>query len=517
MTTKAIPDKSSGAENKVSAQPLTLKNLLFDLLSLINYLLFDPESKFIIMAFSVLLESLALKYIIFNVPYTEIDYKAYMEQISMIVKDGVTNYELIRGNTGPLVYPAGHVLIYRAMNHFTQGLKNLKEGQIIFRYLYISTLMVDFAIYFSIDTLPPWCILLACLSKRLHSIYVLRLFNDCFTTLFIGLTCLTLIVLVKVLNNSRKNNSFILSSFASFFFTFAVSIKMNALLYFPGILIILVWCDYPHLDDRKNKRIFSFLMFTLKLFFYIAVMIGWQIFVAYDFLSYYPKEYLHMAFQFDRKFMYIWSINWQFVNVDFFNSDLFGNIMLLLHLITLFIFMNYKWLYCITLGKWKMLFKLPVQLLKGETAVNLFPLLTVKHMVYVLVTCNYIGVIFSRSLHYQFLSWYHWTIPLLVYYSSGADSINTGVSFLSLKKIFVALAYYLWYFLHEYAWNLYPPQLKGSLFLFSTNFILLITCFINYKPEVFATTINITDATNDNVITRGKININKEHKGAKEL
>ncbi len=41
------------------------------------------------------------------IPDTEIDWKAYMQQIAQY-RSGERDYALIKGDTGPLVYPAGN-------------------------------------------------------------------------------------------------------------------------------------------------------------------------------------------------------------------------------------------------------------------------------------------------------------------------------------------------------------------------------------------------------------------------
>ena len=38
-----------------------------------------------------------------------------------------------------------------------------------------------------------------------------------------------------------------------------------------------------------------------------------------------------------------------------------------------------------------------------------------EHIVITMMTCNFIGIIFCRSLHYQFYCWYFHTIPFLLW------------------------------------------------------------------------------------------------------
>ncbi|EPT06103.1 hypothetical protein FOMPIDRAFT_42557, partial [Fomitopsis schrenkii] len=85
---------------------------------------------------------------------TEIDWETYIYQLELYLK-GERDYSLITGPTGPIVYPAGHVHIHHAIFRLTDSGTNLKAGQQIYAAF-----------------------------KRLHSIFVLRLFMDCWMTVF---------------------------------------------------------------------------------------------------------------------------------------------------------------------------------------------------------------------------------------------------------------------------------------------------------------------------------------------
>jgi alpha-1,3-mannosyltransferase len=68
----------------------------------------------------------------------------------------------------------------------------MELSQLIYGLLYIATLSLTCAIYGQTRAVPNWILLLLPLSKRLHSIFVLRLFNDCWAVLFSQMAILAL-------------------------------------------------------------------------------------------------------------------------------------------------------------------------------------------------------------------------------------------------------------------------------------------------------------------------------------
>lgn len=94
---------------------------------------------------------------------------------------GERDYKNLRGDTGPLVYPAGFVYVFSALRWLTGG--GVRAAQCVFAGLYLLTQAAVMALYIRARSLPPWALVTLCLSRRLHSIFLLRLFNDCWAML----------------------------------------------------------------------------------------------------------------------------------------------------------------------------------------------------------------------------------------------------------------------------------------------------------------------------------------------
>ena len=112
---------------------------------------------------------------------TEIDWSTYMQQVRLFLK-GERDYTKLEGDTGPLVYPALHVYIYSALYYLTDHGTSIQKAQHIFAALYICTLTLVISCYRKVGA-PPYILGLLVLSKRLHSIFLLRLFNDAWAVL----------------------------------------------------------------------------------------------------------------------------------------------------------------------------------------------------------------------------------------------------------------------------------------------------------------------------------------------
>lgn len=138
---------------------------------------------------------------------------------------GQRDYTLIKGQTGPLVYPAGFLYAYSLLFHITAG-GRIILAQSIFAVIYLANQAVVMWLYVESHAVPPWALILLCLSKRVHSIFLLRMFNDGLTMLLANLALLLLI---------KQKWRWSLVTFSG-----ALSVKMNVLLLAPPVGVILL-------------------------------------------------------------------------------------------------------------------------------------------------------------------------------------------------------------------------------------------------------------------------------------
>ena len=109
-------------------------------------LAYNPTNTFWLAPLLLLADALFSALIIYKIPYTEIDWKAYMQQISQY-RAGERDYTKIYGGTGPLVYGASHVYIYNTLYMLTDSGRNIPRAQVIFMGVYLLGLGMVTACY----------------------------------------------------------------------------------------------------------------------------------------------------------------------------------------------------------------------------------------------------------------------------------------------------------------------------------------------------------------------------------
>ncbi|KAH9945986.1 mannosyltransferase [Epithele typhae] len=396
-------------------------------------LLLDPQYFVVLAGLVVLGDACLTQLIIRFISYTEIDWETYMYQLELYLK-GERDYALISGPTGPIVYPAGHVYVHQILYYLTDGGQDMWRAQQIYGALYIAGLFLTTAIYHKAGNLPNWILLLLPLSKRLHSIYALRLFNDCWAVLASQAAVLAFV-------SSWDATGILLLGCA-------LSVKMNALLYVPGLLVVLF-------QRRGAAR-------TLALALLLALT---QAGAGLPFLRAHPRSYLGHAYEFSRVFLFKWTVNWRFLGED--------------------LFLDRRWAggssraiwdarpvrvvrWCRREGgAWRVVSRGLLSPLSAPAKLCLIVLAS--DVVTVLFTSNLIGIVFARSLHYQFYSWYATQLPFLCWRTK-----------YPVPVLLLAI---------EYAWNTFPSTNLSSGTLLAAHLLLLAGIWFGYSEGKVATAV----------------------------
>lgn len=137
---KASPPSTSSPTT--SSTPLYLQAVRF-VLDVLN----GRSALSVLVPFALFaLDAVLCGLVIWKVPYTEIDWVAYMEQIGQFVA-GERDYTQMEGGTGPLVYPAAHVWVYTALYYVTDEGRNILLAQQIFAGVYLAALALAMSCY----------------------------------------------------------------------------------------------------------------------------------------------------------------------------------------------------------------------------------------------------------------------------------------------------------------------------------------------------------------------------------
>jgi len=257
---------------------------------------------------------------------------------------------------------------------------------------------------------------------------VLRLFNDCWSVLAVQAAILAF-------QHNCYDTGILL-------FSAALSVKMSILLYLPGLLVILF----------KRKGLFRTVV-------YMVVLVMTQLFFAVPFLMEDAWAYAHSAFNLGRVFLYKWTVNWRFIEEDVFLSSQFAITLLVGHATVLILFGLFKW--CeLDGGVYRVLLRGIRRPLHPPAALDK---IDADYVATVLFTSNLIGILFSRSLHYQFYSWYAQQVPFLAWRTRYPLPVKLA--------IMIGI---------EYAWNVFPSTSISSGILLASNSLLVIGIWFGY-------------------------------------
>ncbi|KAF3699287.1 Dol-P-Man:Man(5)GlcNAc(2)-PP-Dol alpha-1,3-mannosyltransferase [Channa argus] len=276
---------AGGVRRKSPGVPSPLWGKLQTLWQDKHLVLFKTEYTLLVVSVLWLLEIGINVWVIQKVAYTEIDWKAYMDEVEGVI-NGTYDYTQLKGDTGPLVYPAGFVYIFTALYYITNHGVNIRLGQYIFAVFYLITLLLVFRIYNRTKKVPPYVFFfVCCASYRIHSIFVLRLFND----------PVAMMLLFAAVN-----------LFIDGYWTLGCAMYRQV-----SLTQLLKYCS--------------------------------RLLLGVPFLLENPTGYLSRAFDLGRQFMFKWTVNWRFLPEWLFLNRYFHILLLAAHLLTLLLFAFHRW------------------------------------------------------------------------------------------------------------------------------------------------------------------------------
>lgn len=336
-------------------------------------------------------------------------------------------------------------MIFKELYKLTAEGTDILTAQYMFVFVYIFTQACAMFLVYKPAKVPPYVLPLLVLSKRLHSIYMLRMFNDVFSTLF---------AIFSIAALQRK-----LWTLSAVALSFAISVKMNSLLYLPAAALIYLQALGP----------FGTVFRTVVPFVTVQGL------VAREFLySGFEKEYFSKAFEFSRVFFYKWTVNWRFVPEETFLSSNFAIALLSVHALLLIAFSvrrGSNWL--LPMGSPSSFARSRNEIIAIVRALLFAPSaerslrvsrMTPDYVLTTMVSCNLIGILCARSLHYQFYSWFFWAVPFALYKVQGV------FGFVVALGIFVA---------QELAWLTFPSTNQSSYFVVFSLLAMVIALWIS--------------------------------------
>jgi alpha-1,3-mannosyltransferase len=183
---------------------------------------------------------------------------------------------------------------------------------------------------------------------------------------------------------------------------------MSILLYLPALLVVLF---------KRNGLIATFR--------HLVTLGASNALLALPFLEEDYWAYLGAAFDLSRVFLYKWTVNWRMIGQETFLSQNWANGLLFGHVCALAAFGLFAW--CEKDGGvWTILKRgfrkpdlppsfAPVTADCGSVILHEILFNTASVIATIFFTSNLIGIIFARSLHYQFYSWYAQQLPFLAW------------------------------------------------------------------------------------------------------
>lgn len=280
---------------------------------------------------------------------------------------------------------------------------------------------------------------------------MLRCFNDCFAVFFLFLAIFFL---------QRRS-----WTFGAMMYSWGLGIKMSLLLSLPAVIIILFL-----------GRGFGGCLRLIWLMAQVQLAIGVPFFAAN------AEGYFGRAFELSRQFKFKWTVNWRMVGEDVFLSRGFAIGLLAAHVSVLVLFIVKKWIRPIN----RPLSALIPPMLRLKAPLNEREEVQLSHSIFpdfimgTILSANAIGLLFARSLHYQFYAYVAWTSPYLLWEFSRSP----------------VLVYTVW-LVQEWAWNVYPSTDVSSAVAVGALAVTVVAAYFDGSKRNTATPTQTKTSTSE--------------------
>lgn len=198
-------------------------------------------------------------------------------------------------------------------------------------------------------------------------------------------------------------------------------------------------------------------------------MVQVQLLLAIPFVTTNWRGYLGRAFELSRQFKFEWTVNWRMLGEELFLSRSFSITLLAFHALFLLVFILGRWLKIkerTVLGMIPYVLRFQSPFTEQEELSISHRVVTPRYIMSAMLSANVVGLLFARSLHYQFYAYLAWATPFLLWTATPNPLV--------VVPLWAA---------QEWAWNVFPSTPVSSNVVVSVLAVTVAMAFLGSNPQ----------------------------------